>query len=46
MAVKGKKAKARQLKHLVIGISALLFVFVVMGGLVYHNLTKESGLNS
>ena len=45
MAVRGKKAKARQIKHLVIGITALLFVLVVMGGLLYHNLTKDSGLN-
>lgn len=46
MAVKGKKAKARQTTHLVIGIAALVIVFVVTGGLINYNLTKEPNISS
>lgn len=45
MAVKGKKAKARQIKHFVIGIATFLIVFAVIVFLGYYNLIKDSGIS-
>lgn len=45
MAVRGRRARSRQLRHMLFGIVALIFIAAAAGGFVYFKLNKEPGID-
>ena len=46
MVVRGKRAKGRQRNHLFMGIGLFILVFLSIGALLYHEVTKEPPINT